>query len=247
MRPRIVDLRVDEIEWTPLGPAGLYSRPLSRDAETGARTALQKLVPADGYTPPQTAHYHHTYEEIIGISGCFSFDSRRWVRPCTYVFHPPQTVHGFASAIREESTFLSRVGCNLDFNYVERPEHDDLYTVEGASPPRRPKALDPDEVLAALAPFAFLGDGARGSLLSADPETGEGSAVVALAPGWTSTLSVLPYYLEMFVMEGGIGVDGQAPGSGRSYFFYPPDEPLNVLEATSAALVYVNFGASIGL
>ncbi len=147
MRPRIVDLRVDALDWAPLGPPGLYSRLLSRDPQTGARTALQKLVPADGYTPPTTAHYHHTYEEIIGISGCFSFDSRRWVVEGTYVFHPPQTVHGFASAVREESTFLSRVGRDLDFNFVEEPEHDDLYPIAGANPVRAPRALDPAETL----------------------------------------------------------------------------------------------------
>ncbi|WP_226635072.1 cupin domain-containing protein [Novosphingobium profundi] len=247
MRPHIVDLAVDELAWEPLGPAGLYSRLLSRDAETGARTALQKLVPEDGYTPPQTAHYHHTYEEIIGISGCFSFDSRRWVEKGTYVFHPPQTVHGFASAIRTESTFLSRVGRDLDFNFVEEPEHDDLYPVEGANPARAAVALDHEDVLTNLAAGSFLESEAKVRLLSRHPEHGEGSAIVRLSAGWSSQIRRLPHYLEMFVMEGSVGVDGARIEPRRAYFFYPPETPINALSCHTDALVYVNFGGPLNL
>lgn len=242
MRPRIVDLRVDEIEWAPLGPPGLYSRLLSRDEETGARTALQRLAPQDGYSPPQVAHYHHTYEELLGVSGCFSFDSRNWVRPGSYLFHPPRTVHGFASAIREESTFLSRVGRDLDFNFVEQPEHDDLYVVEGAPPPRAPVAIGPEQSLEGFGEGDFLGAPAQVRPLSVDPQIGEGSAFVKLPKGWKSEATKLDYYLEIFVMEGGLGVDGGDASPRRSYFFYPPGEPINAFEAGSDTLAYVNFG-----
>jgi hypothetical protein len=246
MRPRIVDLRVEEIAWVPLGPPGLYSRLLSRDVETGARTALQRIVPDDGYTPPQTAHFHHTYEEIIGISGCFSFDSRRWVKPCTYVFHPPRTVHGFASAVRDESMFLSRVGRDLDFNFVEHPSHDDLYLVEGPPPSRGPGALEDFESRDADSSIQLLGGDVRARILSADPETGEGSALVKVPAGWASQKETSAHYLELFVIEGAIGVDGGPEKAGLAYFSYPPDTEINCLSSESGALVYVNFGALLG-
>lgn len=247
MRPRIVDLRVDEIAWKPLGPAGLYSRLLSRDEETGARTALQRIVPGDGYVPPQTAHYHHTYEEIIGITGCFSFDSRRWVKPCTYVFHPPRTVHGFASAVREESMFLSRVGRDLDFNFVEEPEHDDLYTVEGPEPLRSAQALDDHEALADMVPASFLGGDVLAHVLSVDPESGEGSALVRIGRGWSSRDRSSEHYVEIFVMTGAMQV-GDAPArEGRAYFFYPPGEDIDGLTTADDVIAYVNFGGAIGL
>ena len=247
MRPRIVNLDVDTLPWKPLGPAGLYSRELSRDPETGARTALQKISPEDGYTPPTTAHYHHTYEEIIGISGCFSFDSRTWVVPGTYVFHPAQTVHGFRSAIREESTFLSRVGRDLDFNFVEKPRFDDLYSVAETEPARREQKRPADLNFSAMAETSFLGGSARACVLSADPGTGEGSALVELPAGWASSAVSVSSYLEIFEMQGALAVDGEEPVAGRAYFFYPPDEPLGRLEARQSSLLYVNFGGNIGL
>ncbi|WP_121118593.1 hypothetical protein [Croceibacterium ferulae] len=247
MRPRIVNLDVDQMPWKALGPSGLYSRELSRDPETGARTALQWLSMDRGYTPPATAHYHHTYEEIIGVSGHFSFDSRLWVTPYTYVFHPPETVHGFKSAIREESTFISRVGRDLDFNFVEQPIADDLYSV-AETPSARTECKRPAQSnLAALAPATFLGAPARACVLSAHPQSGEGSALVELPAGWASTSEALPCYLELFVMEGGLSVDSLEPASGRAYFSYPPNDVLNSLAAPGRSLIYVNFGGAIGL
>jgi hypothetical protein len=70
---------MEAMEWKPLGPVGLSSNLLSRDPETGARTALQRLNPDEGYQPPTIAHFHTTYEEILGVRGWFSFDQRTWV------------------------------------------------------------------------------------------------------------------------------------------------------------------------
>ena len=246
MRPRIEALDVDAMEWAPLVPAGLYSKMLSRDTETGARTALQRLCPADNYEPPKVAHYHHTYEEILGVAGDFSFDSRLWVKPGTYVFHPPLTVHGFKSAIRAESLFLSRVGRDLDFNFVPEPIQTDLYTVEGATPPRAPIAMrDPVEDKGWTV-TDFLGGTAEVCVLSTDPETGEGSAFVKLPAGWTSSVASLPTYLELFVIEGGLAVDGSETGPCHAYFFYPPADAISALATTGETQLYVNFGASIG-
>lgn len=247
MRPRIEALDVDAMEWAPLGPAGLYSKLLSRDTETGARTAFQRLCPADKYEPPKVAHYHQTYEEILGVEGDFSFDSRLWVQPGTYVFHPPRTVHGFKSAIRAESLFLSRVGRDLDFNFVPEPVKTDLYTAEG-DPPRRAEVAMRDPVQQkGWTASTFLGCAADACVLSTDPDTGEGTAFVRLPVGWTSSVTTLPAYLEIFVMEGGLSVGGGAPGPRHAYFFYPPEDAIGTLATTVKTQLYVNFGGPIGL
>lgn len=247
MRPRIEALDVDALEWQPLGPPGLYSKLLSRDTETGARTALQRLCMADHYEPPKTAHFHTTYEEILGVSGLFSFDSRLWVRPGSYVFHPPRTVHGFKSAIKQESTFLSRVGRDLDFNLVHEPNHDDLYVAEGDAPPRQPVAYDDAVARVGKRSGTLLGDSAEVTLLSQDPVTGEGSALIAVGEAWRGAETRLATYLELFVVEGGIGI-GVAPETARrDYFFYPPGETIPALAARASTTLYVNFGADIGL
>lgn len=248
MRPRIVDLWVDELEWRPLGPPGLYTRLLSRDEETGARTALQRAVPAEGYTAPATAHFHHTYEEILGVTGCFSFDSRRWLTEGGYVYHPPCTVHGFGSAVREETTFLSRVGRDLDFNFIEQPAHHDLYHVEGHPvSPRAAAAFDRGEVMARMKACEFLGAAVEATVLSVHPDTGEASALVKLPAGWSAPSGTLASYLEIFVLQGALNVDGDSNKPHLAYFFYPTEIERNALAASGEVLAFVSFGADIGL
>lgn len=242
MRPRIIGLDVDAMEWAPLGPPGLYSKLLSRDLETGARTALQRMVPADGYKSPSIAHYHPTYEEILGIEGYFSFDQRTWVVPRSYVFHPPRTVHGFNSLVPQESLFLSRVGEDLSFTFVEEPEKDDLYVVDGDAPPRTPVAYgDPIEALG-WAEGNILGTTAQTCLLSQDPITGEGSGLARLSEGWENPAHEREDYFEIFVLDGGLSADGESPIMGRAYFFLPPGTPVPAFRATKDCEVYVNFG-----
>lgn len=247
MRPRIEALDVDAMDWQPLGPAGLYSKLLSRDPETGARTALQRLCPSDAYEPPRVAHFHMTYEEILGVSGEFSFDSRLWIRPGSYVFHPPMTVHGFKSGIREESTFLSRVGRDLDFNFVPDPKAQDLYVVDGSEPVRRPVAHGDAMGSLGWRDASFLGAPVQACVLSTDPQSGEGSAFIRLQPGWASATVKLDHYLEIFVLQGGLSVAGGTAGPAHSYSFYPPAASISPLRAEVETIAYVNFGGPIGL
>jgi len=249
MRPRIEALDVDAMAWEPLGPAGLYSKLLSRDPETGARTALQRLCPQEEYQPPQVAHFHNTYEEILGVHGLFSFDSRRWITPGAYVFHPPRTVHGFKSAVREESWFLSRVGQPLDVNLVHEPAADDIYLIDedAEAPSRSPAAYATPMKDLAWTSRRFLGGDSQVEWcpLSSDSATGEGSAFARLPAGWTAGELTLDCYLEIFVLEGGVGVNGGEDGPVRSYFFYPPGAPISRLSTSGGALLYVNFGGDL--
>lgn len=244
MRPLIVGLDVDAMEWKPLGPPGLFSKLLSRDPDTGARTALQMLCPDQGYQAPTIAHFHTTYEEILGISGLFSFDSRTWIVPGSYVFHPVRTVHGFNSKVIEESLFLSRVGQDLDVNHVHEPVEDDLYVVEGEEPARKPAAYGDAAASIGWSDGELLGQPVSICRLSVDPETGEGSALVRLPVGWQSDAQQRPDYLELFVLNGGLAHDDTAPPAGRAYFCFPAQAPICALRAERPTELYVNFGSS---
>lgn len=245
MRPLIENLDVNAMDWQPLGPPGLYSKPLSRDAETGARTALQRMVPADGYKSPTVAHYHHTYEEIIGISGLFSFDSKRWIRPLSYVFHPALTVHGFKSVVPEESLFLSRVGRDLDFNFIETPREDDIYPVDGTPAVREARAYADPLVEPGFQPAQWGRSEvpAERCMLSTHPRTGEGSAFVRVPAGWRADIAgvVEGEYLEWFVLEGDLRVDEHHMGR-HFYSFRPKGTFPDVMSSEGGALLYVNFG-----
>lgn len=245
MRPRIVGLDVDAMEWAPLGPPGLYSKLLSRDAETGARTALQRMDPSQGYQAPTVAHFHTTYEEILGIDGRFSFDSRLWIVPGAYVFHPPRTVHGFKSNVPQESLFLSRVGRDLDFNLVPEPAGDDLYVIEGPTPPRVPAAFADAPATIGWGDGTLLGAPVSCSVLSIDPDSGEGSALVEVPEGWATAPQSRADYLEIFVISGGLAV-GEVPArAGRAYSFFPPEDDIPALRAIRPTRLYVNFGREL--
>jgi hypothetical protein len=246
MRPCIEALDVEAMDWAPTPAPGLFTRLLSQDEASGAHTSLYRLSPRHGYQPPTCAHYHHTYEEILPLSGCFSFDSRLWMEPGGYVYHPPMTVHGFRSAIREESVFLSRIGRTLDFNYVPEPAQTQIYLVDDSRPSRQPAALGDAVGAVGWRDAAFLGGGASASVLSTDAATGEGSAIVRVPAGWRSAAAQLPEYLELFVVEGSLAAQGAAvPRHG--YFFYPPGTPVAALAADAEATLFVSFGGPIGL
>lgn len=245
MRPRIVGLDVDAMDWAPLGPPGLYSKLLSRDPDTGARTALQRMDPTTGYQAPTVAHFHTTYEEILGIDGRFSFDSRLWVVPGAYVFHPPRTVHGFKSTVPQESLFLSRIGRDLDVNLVHEPGADDLYVIEGPVPPRVPVAHADAAAALGWGEGVLLGQPVRACVLSTDPDGGEGSALIELPEGWSSEAQSRPDYLEIFVRSGGLEVGDTPARDGRAYSFFPPEDAIPALRAVRPTQLYVNFGSGL--
>jgi quercetin dioxygenase-like cupin family protein len=249
MRPHLPFVDTAQLAWKTPAP-GLYSKILSRDPESGARTALNRLVPAEGAVGQPKAHYHHTTEEILVLDGMMSFDRRTWLHRGSYVYHPAETVHGFRSTVPAETHFLSRVGRDLDFNYVDAPIDDFPYPV-GASPPSRRLAIH-------ASPFAHewtaLKDGetryGRVFELSVDPTSGEGSALVRYGAGAAEphdTARTLSRYEEIFVIEGALLTDeGQRFGTG-CYAFLPPGTYRPRFRALEDSLLYVNFGPHAAL
>jgi hypothetical protein len=248
MRPHIPLMDAMALPWKALGPPGLHSRLLSRDPETGARTALQCMRPQEGYVAPAVAHFHHTYEELLVVHGRLSFDSVHWLVPRSYCFHPPETVHGFKSAVPEESWFLSRVGRDLDVNLVPAPVQTSPYYV-CAEPPRRGVVASPEPEREFGWHGVELGASrlaAEICVLSRDPQGGEGSVLLRLPAGANCTARApLDSYVEFFVLEGGLRADsGDVIGLG-GYGFLPPGVQFAPWTARDGAVLYVTSGRPI--
>lgn len=247
MQTRVEALDAGKMDWAETPAPGLFVKMLRSDEATGAHTALYCLAPKDGYQAPQTAHYHHTFEEIVPVSGCFSFDQRTWLELGAYVYHPPLTVHGFNSAVRSEAVFLTRVGASLDFNFVPEPAADDIYLVEDVKQTRHPLVVADAEQAQGSSPKPFLGADARITALGKDSVSGEASAFVHVPSGWKSGVAQLSGgYLEVFVLKGGLCVDGQAM-PGHSYFYYPSGAALPELSSRDGAMLFVAGGAELEL
>lgn len=131
MRKQVDFVDTNLLPWGNPKP-GIYSKMLSLDPDTTARTALTRAVPAEGYKDQPMAHCHETSEEIVVVKGRLAFDSRCWLAPGGYVYHPPHWVHGFNSTVPEETWFISRVGEALTWTYYEEPDDDFPYHRDGA-------------------------------------------------------------------------------------------------------------------
>ncbi len=239
MRDAVPFLDTKTMDWAKPGPPGIYSKLLSRDPATGERTALNRLVPEDGMNPPGAAHYHHTTEELLIVKGKMSFDSKVWLTPQSYCFHPPETVHGFKSAVPEESWFLSRIGRELDFNFVDEPKQLSPYYVCETPPVRgvayhaKPGAERWEQV-----------SNAERFVLSLHPQTGEGSVLLRTHAGWSSGTDGEPLsrFEELYVLEGSLACsDGRTYDEG-CYQFEPPSTPRRTLTCADTALIYLTVG-----
>jgi quercetin dioxygenase-like cupin family protein len=248
MRPHVPFLDTKAMDWQPCEVPGLFTKMLSRDAETGARTALQRVSIADGYTPPPMAHYHYFDEELLIVGGELSFDSKTWLGRLSYCYHPAETVHGFNSAVRGEATFISRVSDDLDFHFEDNPKQLTPYS-RAAQPPEREIAIVADP---RPNPWAEVRDHDGNvvlsrQVLSRHPGTGEGSMLVRFAPGWQSPHGPHRHtvYEEVFVLEGALELpDGTVYGEG-AYMFKPPGTVQEGARAPGGALAYISFGGAL--
>lgn len=242
MRPHIERLDTKAMSWEKKGP-GSFTKLLSTDPDNGARTALQRIVPSQGAEAPKVAHYHHSDEEILIVKGRLSFDSKVWLGPLSYCYHPAQTVHGFKSSVPEETWFLSRHSQAMDTLQVPDPIKREYYSVAD-QPPDRGLAVIPEP---SAEPWeAVKKDGnpsLKSLLLSVNPKTGEGSRFVRFSPG--SSHRDRPAddgYEEIFVLDGALESTGGATFGEGSYCFSPPGEERLLFDSPKGALVYVNFG-----
>ena len=238
MRPHIPHLDTEAIPWQPRAE-GAYTKILSTDPDNGARTALQRVVPDEGYNAPTVAHYHHSDEELLILDGKLSFDSKTFLGRLSYCYHPARTVHGFKSSVPEETWFLSRHSENMITKQIPEPTQQSYYSIA---------EVEPDRGLAVLVrpedgTWEKGAGGAEVLDLGSDPKTGEGSKFLRVPPGSAVDLGVPDaFYQEIFVLEGSLAAqDGTAFNRG-AYAFCPPGERRPDFTKSGGALVYVNFG-----
>jgi len=241
----VVIADVGALPWRALPPAGLHAKTLSVDPETGARTALLRMAPQEGYVPPATAHYHDTYEEILGVSGRFTFDAKVWLERGGYIYHPAGTVHGFTSLVPEDSILLSRVGPGHMGNAVTEPAQPDMYSVYETADPRAPVAASDPAAGIAPEPRAFLGDQiVQWREIAAAPMRAHGAAMVVLPAGWRTTAAVADQTVEIFTLTPGLVLDGVTvpESSGGSFVRIPIGAAVPSMACTTDVHAFVTFG-----
>lgn len=209
------------IPWRPI-VAGLHARSLHVDPATGARVALIRMAPDEGYSAPQVAHYHETYEEIVGLRGRFTFDSETWLEQGGYVLHPAGTVHGFASQVVADTVTLSRVGPGHKAILVPEPAHRTMYAAPGFAPTRKAAAMA--QPLATVPPTLgrLLGAPADWHILAEMGEGLGGAAFVALPAHWRAPGGVLDTDMEIFVLTGILEIAGEPVGGPDGGFARAP-------------------------
>lgn len=250
MKNHVPFLDTNAMPWEDGEFPGLFTKMLSANEATGARTALQCIDPKRGYEAPKVAHYHPDMdEELWMIKGEMSFDSQNWLGPRAYCYHPGNTVHGFKSAVRQESWFLSRISKPLKFGFVENPKQFTPYSLTGEKA-KRPIRVVADAV--AAAEWTEQKDAAgnvvlRRSVLSQHPETGEGSMLVEFTPHWTqkNPLHKHSSYKESFVISGSYTVADGTVFKAGCYSFIPAGTPDQPVVKSDGAQVYVNYGGPL--
>lgn len=242
MRKSVPFLDTNAMEWAPGDLYGQFTKMLSHDPETGARTALQRIDPSSGYAAPPKPHYHSGDEEIFGVGGKFSFDGENWLGRYSYCFHPTHTVHGFKSEVAEESFFLSKIKSHLDFNFSD--EYGDLvpFNLDGVEPERGVSVIgDPmqqewEDVVDADGNLVL-----RRLILSRHPVTGEGAMLMEFLPGFVSPHGPHTHSgdEEVFVMEGELETADGTVFTPGCYAYKPAGTVQSPTRSPKGAICYV--------
>jgi len=242
VRAQIEHLDTNGMAWQAAG-AGVYLKALNAGTDGGARTALVKFVPDEGFAAPSRKHYHSLSEELLVISGLMTFDHVTWLEGGSYCYHPPFVVHGANSAVPETTVLLARGEGELDFNFPEAAEVGAAF--DGSKPTRGLLYLNRTQEKD-WTPL-FDGDGRQiGERLDlgADSVTGAGACFERYFAGWARDESAegLPLYDEAYVLEGAVTSDtGEVWGEG-CYWYRAAGTPMPGVRSAFGALVFRCFG-----
>jgi hypothetical protein len=239
MRPHVDFIDTNEVPEKSLRP-GSYSRVLSRDPDTTARTALIRVVPSEGHVDQPRAHCHETSEEIFVVSGRVAFDSRCWLHAGGYIYHPPRWVHGFKSNVATETVMLSRIGGDLTFAFFEETR-DNFPYLEG-------DALSDREAVVVASPWSqrwTAAPSAAGTIkefvYSADPASTERSTLRGYAAGALDPEPASPTLdrcEEFYIHEGVVEDESGARYTPGFYACLLPGSRRPRLRCIEDALIY---------
>lgn len=240
MRLHIEHLSSQSIEWGELSP-GVYMKMLNHNESTGERTALFRFRPDEGANPPNVCHYHSVSEEIFVLDGRMTFDHKTWLGKYGYVYHPPFAVHGFNSAVPEETTFIGRSPSDLDFNYPDVQDKTESFFIDGKTSNRAVTYLNPTSEKNWKVIQGHSDDPiGKQFILSEDTETGERSSLIHYNQGVSVSARPDGYetYNEGFILNGSIeSADGTAWRVG-DYWHRLPGKPVPDLTIKEPTLLY---------
>lgn len=241
MRQHIRKLSVDEIEWIPTGTPGVMEKILNEDQVTGARTLMLKSLPRPSdQIIDRRPQVHPVDEEFFCLSGRFTLEGDVWFQFGTYVYYPPNLVHGYAVDVPDGYEIYLRNSGSLSTQRVESPAEDKLHFVnhDGTSDDHviirnTNSALKTirDVPTPTATIFRESSDGHDGALLLTLPSQ---ARITAPEHGYDG-------FTEVFVLSGRVELTGQAILSSRDYAFVPPGFRVDLVGLEAVSCLIVNY------
>lgn len=240
MRKHICKLSVDALPWSPTGTPGVMEKVLNEDQATGARTVMLKSEPRPSdQIPDRRPQVHPVDEEFFCLSGRFTLEGDVWFQSGTYVYYPPNLVHGYAVDVPHGYEIYLRNSGSISTQRVETPAKNTLHFIDqDDSPDSHIIIHHTDDSLKAVNGESKLSV----SVLRAASDDNEGAVLVNLPPH-TPIASPEPGFdgfLEIFVISGRMELTGQATLSSRDYAFVPPGVPLELVGLDAVSCFIVN-------
>lgn len=230
MRPVVPLSNLDALPWQPLGSPGLLVRELSRDPESGSRTAILRSAPRAAVE--HKAQYHLGDEEFYCLEGEFTFDGVRWFGPGSYVHFPPRTVHGASVHVPVGYLLYLRTTGDATAHRVETPLRLTPYALE-----------DPSDTLRAPTVRDTREAGPRRQLLREDAAQRARVELSSLRAGEQLDVGEGPVRprVELMLIRGMLAHAGGAAVAAPAYGCYP-DGLAEPLRATAASVVLAHVG-----
>jgi quercetin dioxygenase-like cupin family protein len=201
----IVDrVRLNDIEWEPLGTHGLRRKLLGSDPQTGGTTALLGIP--EGWHGGGVAHYHHSFEEVFMLDGSVTLDGRHYWHGGDYFYRPALVVHGHDEKSPEGALALVRSDGPLELLLVHDPAEEVEYPLPAS---RDPRGHVMHVVAARVPPIADAQFPQEWRIrpLSADPESGARTVVVDIPGGWIGVGPCADAPWEAVVLDGSLDGD----------------------------------------
>lgn len=241
MRKSVRKLSVDDLDWVPVGTPGVFEKILNEDDVTGARTVMLKSLPRPSeQLPDQRPQYHPVDEEFFCLSGRFTLEGDVWFEPGSYVYYPPNLVHGYAVDVPGGYEIYLRNSGSLSTKRVESPAQGKLHFIHKENEPtsgvivchaaERLELMWNEQALSVL-PLRRAQYGDDGTLVTTLPRD---THITSPAGGFDGVL-------EIYVLDGKVEVAHQAVLSSHDYACFPPETPVELIGLDAMSKCLVNY------